>query len=208
MQGVRQINLTTEELNQLVFDYKETGNPDSAEKLFCACFGIISRKASVYPFNMRDEMLLAGYSGMIKAVKTFDPEKGSFNTHIDMPVRKAMDYYVRKNQAVYIPQKNKRSDFSFVRLQAENDDGLTLENVIGVDDPEKGLSEEAFLAKEALKVLDEMELLVINERYLNDNHKTLQAIADEVGKSKERIRQIESKALAKIKEEIEWTRKF
>ncbi len=52
---------------------------------------------------------------------------------------------------------------------------------------------------DALNELDERSRLVIQNRWLNDNKSTLQELAEKLGVSIERVRQIENAALAKIK---------
>ncbi|OXT02550.1 RNA polymerase factor sigma-32 [Notoacmeibacter marinus] len=51
----------------------------------------------------------------------------------------------------------------------------------------------------ALSVLNERELRIINERRLCDNGATLEALGDKLGISKERVRQIESRAMEKLR---------
>jgi len=53
--------------------------------------------------------------------------------------------------------------------------------------------------KKALNVLNERELHIIRTRRLNDDGKTLEALGEELGISKERVRQIESRAMEKLR---------
>jgi len=57
--------------------------------------------------------------------------------------------------------------------------------------------------EEAKKKLDSIEKFVLERRTLSDNPMTLQEIGDELKLSKERVRQIEKKALEKIKVAIQ-----
>ena len=52
----------------------------------------------------------------------------------------------------------------------------------------------------ALAILPEREQLIIRRRYLVEAASTLEALARELGISKERVRQIEARALAKLRE--------
>jgi RNA polymerase sigma-32 factor len=51
----------------------------------------------------------------------------------------------------------------------------------------------------ALKVLSEREIRIISERRLQDDAATLESLGERLGISKERVRQIESRALEKLK---------
>ncbi|MBI1868325.1 MAG: RNA polymerase factor sigma-32 [Methylocystis sp.] len=52
---------------------------------------------------------------------------------------------------------------------------------------------------DALAVLSERELRIVRERRLNENLVTLESLGDRLGISKERVRQIESRALGKLR---------
>jgi RNA polymerase sigma-32 factor len=56
--------------------------------------------------------------------------------------------------------------------------------------------------RDALKVLSEREMNILRERRLNEESKTLESLGDSLGISKERVRQIENRALAKLKAEL------
>ena len=53
--------------------------------------------------------------------------------------------------------------------------------------------------KEALHALNARELRIIEERRLNDEGATLEALGETLGISKERVRQIEARAMEKLK---------
>jgi len=54
----------------------------------------------------------------------------------------------------------------------------------------------------ALTVLNERELRIVRERRLQDNGATLEALGESLGISKERVRQIENRALDKLREAL------
>jgi RNA polymerase sigma-32 factor len=56
--------------------------------------------------------------------------------------------------------------------------------------------------RSALKVLNERELLIVKERRLQDEGATLEALGESLGISKERVRQIENRALEKLREAL------
>jgi RNA polymerase sigma-32 factor len=51
----------------------------------------------------------------------------------------------------------------------------------------------------ALAVLSERELRILRERRLNEEQATLESLGDRLGISKERVRQIENRAIEKLK---------
>ena len=64
-------------------------------------------------------------------------------------------------------------------------------------------SEQRFLGeaiKRALAVLTPREQLVIRKRYFEDAKHTFEAIGRELGVSKDRVRQLEARALAKLQD--------
>ena len=57
----------------------------------------------------------------------------------------------------------------------------------------------------AISDLDERSQLILKERWLTDDKPTLHELADKYGISAERIRQIEKKAMEKIRTNINWS---
>ncbi len=56
--------------------------------------------------------------------------------------------------------------------------------------------------RSALTVLNERELRIVKERRLKDEGATLEALGESLGISKERVRQIENRALEKLREAL------
>ena len=56
--------------------------------------------------------------------------------------------------------------------------------------------------RSALTVLNERELRIVRERRLRDNGATLESLGESLGISKERVRQIENRALDKLREAL------
>jgi len=98
----------------------------------------------------------------------------------------------------FIPRLNKASERSF---SLELGDDIPSEKTIEECHCEE--EEASFLLKAISTALNKNELYVINNRYLKDE-KTLQEIGDELGFTRERIRQIETKALGKIKKQYQF----
>tara|TARA_B100000965_G_C19561764_1_gene744843 strand:- start:356 stop:1219 length:864 start_codon:yes stop_codon:yes gene_type:complete len=55
------------------------------------------------------------------------------------------------------------------------------------------------IISDALKILNEREQIILQNRYLSENHKTLDILGKELKISKERVRQIEKDAMIKMK---------
>jgi RNA polymerase sigma-32 factor len=76
------------------------------------------------------------------------------------------------------------------------DDGALQDETVGeVIDGERRLT----WLRSALNVLNERELRIVSERRLRDEGATLEALGESLGISKERVRQIESRALEKLR---------
>lgn len=58
------------------------------------------------------------------------------------------------------------------------------------------------LVKAALRSLSEREKMIVCARIMNDDPPTLQALGDQLGVSKERVRQLEERACVKLRREI------
>ena len=76
-----------------------------------------------------------------------------------------------------------------------DDSALQDETVGDVIDGERRLT----WLRSALNVLNERELRIVSERRLRDDGATLEALGESLGISKERVRQIESRALEKLR---------
>ncbi len=120
----------------------------------------------------------------------------------------ADDYNVDKDKIIEIKNRFEHNDVS---LDNEIDDnGKTFLNFVESSymSPEEEAIEnekEQILKRELWKALDglnEREKYIIMNRYLTEEPKTLQEIGDEFGITRERVRQIEKRALEKIKKQL------
>jgi RNA polymerase sigma-32 factor len=124
----------------------------------------------------------------------------------------ANDLNVTKEDIIEMEQRMSSRDFS---LDAPFDEGheLTHLDLLQEDSP----NQEETLAREeekkiqerevlnAMKRLNEKEIYVIKNRVMADSPLTLQEIGDHLKLSRERVRQIESEALKKLKKEFSTT---
>jgi RNA polymerase sigma-32 factor len=105
------------------------------------------------------------------------------------------------------------SDFSLNSLQ-QNEEGrewietIEDENSIGADrvDSERDHKKLKMWIEEALSTLNTREKRIVMDRKLVDKPRTLDSIGGELGVSKERVRQLETQALKKLKKHLEVNR--
>jgi RNA polymerase sigma-32 factor len=84
-------------------------------------------------------------------------------------------------------------------LELLEDTALDQESAL-IDHEERAKLED--VTKKALKKLDDRERFIISKRFMDDEPWTLQRIGDHFGTSRERVRQLESRALNKLRREI------
>ena len=102
-------------------------------------------------------------------------------------------------------------DFSLNALQSADDEGREWIDVLEDDAPEGAESfadsndqEQAKLwIQEAIENLTDREKLIIQRRKLTDDVETLETLGKDLGISKERVRQLESAALGKMRRALE-----
>ena len=102
------------------------------------------------------------------------------------------------------------SDTSFDPIQADDSSEIAPANYIADDDSNPADIIEAENYREmshqslqhALEQLDERSMKVIKRRWLTNSKATLHELADELGVSAERVRQIEKRALGKLKDHM------
>ena len=103
------------------------------------------------------------------------------------------------------------SDFSLNATQSSEDegrewidtiedDGVRASEIVETEHDTKALR--AWLV-EALKALNERERFIITERKLRDTPRTLESLGEELGLSKERVRQLEAAAFQKMRKRLE-----
>jgi RNA polymerase sigma-32 factor len=103
------------------------------------------------------------------------------------------------------------SDFSLNATQSSEDegrewidtiedDGVRASEIIETEHDTKALR--AWLV-EALNALNERERFIITERKLRDTPRTLESLGEELGLSKERVRQLEAAAFQKMRKRLE-----
>ncbi|MGR3514084.1 MAG: RNA polymerase factor sigma-32 [Paracoccaceae bacterium] len=103
------------------------------------------------------------------------------------------------------------SDFSLNATQSSDDEGrewietLEDENAVASETVEQAKDIETLRTwlVEALSALNERERFIVQERKLKDQPRTLESLGNELGLSKERVRQLEAAAFAKMRKNLE-----
>lgn len=148
-----------------------------------------------------DDLFSEGIIGLMKAIKTFNLSRG---VRLSSYAKKWIFFAIKKAMTQQSAIKN-----------------CFQENIISVDDlteeiPSKVATQEEVIMqdeiyfkqksmlKTALTYLSTKEKYVISHRCIYEKTKSLKIIANELGHSQERIRQIEKSSLEKIRKRIYW----
>lgn len=150
-------------------------------------------KKFVNPNNTFDDLLSDGIVGLIRAVEKFDYDRGfRFSTYATQVVRRNSYRTVVSNQ-----QERQKVVGGLQELDVEiSDEGRS--SAIS----EKRWHELRSRLAVMLDDLDRREKLIIRARFSLGSHRkvhTLQSLADRLGISKERVRQLERRAMEKLR---------
>ncbi len=151
-------------------------------------------KKFVNPQNRFDDLLSDGIVALIRAVDKFDVGLGfRFSTYATQVVRR------NTYRSVMEKQKDRQRNFGSI-----HENGIDFSD----DQKESSMSEQRWYELKArlslmLDHLDRREKFIIRARFSLGGHRriqTLQRLADKLGVSKERIRQLEKRALDKLRD--------
>jgi len=121
----------------------------------------------------------------------------------------ANDLGVRKKDVIEMESRLELSDVAFeihddddsyMPEQYISDPGATPEQLALNDNHQEDQHNKLY---QALSSLDERSIDILQSRYLKDEKSTLHTLADKYGVSAERVRQLENKAIKKLKERLE-----
>ena len=87
-------------------------------------------------------------------------------------------------------------------IEALEDDSAQAEELVGEDHARRALRE---WLVEAMAGLNDRERLIVRERKLRDDPRTLESLGQQLGLSKERVRQLEAAAFKKMRRRLEAT---
>ena len=121
----------------------------------------------------------------------------------------ATDLGVRKKDVIEMESRLQLNDVAFEVNDDEDtytpeqylsDPGETPEQLLLNDNSQKDQHNKLY---QALSSLDERSIDILQSRYLKEEKLTLHTLADKYGVSAERVRQLENKAIKKLKERLE-----
>jgi RNA polymerase sigma factor (sigma-70 family) len=147
-----------------------------------------------------DELFSDGCLTMLKAIDKFDYSRGfRFSTYA---------YHAISNFAYRKIANRKKERAKYKQLPPEQ----SMEETGAVKNPLMGTEtwdELSELLNQSIDTLDEREQLIVKSRFALGKHRktlTFQKLADQLGISKERVRQLEQRAVAKLKAVTQGTR--
>jgi len=156
----------------------------------------IARKFSKSMADFED-LLSEGNSILLYAIDKFDFSRGfRFSTYATHAIQRHFFRVIQRMQRKRRFEIDSPADLLLDTVTAPN---AAPENSTPTLTPE--------VLRQMAKLLDERELQIIQERFglrkKSESDKTLKVLSDEMGLSKERVRQLQHRALAKLREYLE-----
>jgi RNA polymerase sigma factor (sigma-70 family) len=170
-----------------------------------------------------DDATSVALIGLVQAAQLWKPDEGSFGMYAAIAMRHSLRRHAEREQrrngvarqdrilrhAYFAARPQQAHSFRLVPIDAPvtPDSADTIGDMLADSDtldPEAALIEKDEAAAARRRVADAMSVLDARERYIvirrfDDEPPTLDVLADEFGVSRERVRQIEEKALARLK---------
>lgn len=207
------------------------GESRACELLMMAHAGLIymsvngNRKRKIGFANIdTDETMQEARLWLVKTARQYDPSKGEFSTILnwclkasnntansgDPMIHVSRNYFMCRDKQKHLDKQALAAARKVVSIDAPIDEeGRTYEEVVpsNSDSPETACAaaETQALCHEALHVLDERERSIIEARYLDGTETILEEIAQKYGVTRERVRQLEARALRKMRQYLERT---
>ena len=196
----------------------KSGQEGAREQLVKSNMRLVLKVANDYKwFGMDFEDIVSnGTIGLLKAIDKFDPEKGAFSAcasaYINKYIRMALDSYRGIHTKRYDRMtQEERSSCIVESLNEKVGDGETeFAESLASDEASPSEAVEKASSIKAMhdaidSALDSREQYIVLKRYGLDGNEvlTLREIAERLGMTHERVRQIEVTALTKLRERLE-----
>lgn len=163
-----------------------------------------------------EDIVSNGTIGLLKAIDNFDPEKGGFSAYASAYINKYIRMGFDSCRGIHTKRYDRmtseeRSSCIVESLNEKLGDGETeFADSLASDDASPSEAVEKASSIKAMhdaidNALDAREQYIVRARYGLDGNEvlTLREIADKLGMTHERVRQIEVSALAKLRERLE-----
>ena len=202
----------------LLHNLFKSGQEGAREQLVRSNMRLVVKIANDYKrYGMSlEDVVSNGVIGLLKAIEMFDPEKGGFSAYasiyINKFIRMGFDSYRGIHTKRYDRMTSEERSVSVVESlnekigdgETEFAESLASDEVSPSEAVEKASSIKAM--HDAIdNALDSREQYIVRTRYGLDGNGvlTLREIAEKLGMTHERVRQIEVSALAKLRERLE-----
>ena len=202
----------------LLHNLFKSGQEGAREQLVRSNMRLVLKIANDYKRYRMDfeDIVSNGTIGLLKAIEMFDPEKGAFpqyaSAYINKYIRMGFDSYRGIHTKRYDRMTSEERSVSVVESlnekigdgETEFAESLASDEVSPSEAVEKASSIDA--VRDAIdNALDSREQFIIRSRYGLDGNGvlTLREIAEGLGMTHERVRQIEVSALTKLRERLE-----
>ena len=202
----------------LLHNLFKSGQEGAREQLVRSNMRLVLKIANDYKRYRMDfeDIVSSGTIGLLKAIEMFDPEKGGFSqyasAYINKYIRMGFDSYRGIHTKRYDRMTSEERSVSVVESlnekigdgETEFAESLASDEVSPSEAVEKASSIDA--VRDAIdNALDSREKFIVRARYGLDGNGvlTLREIAEGLGMTHERVRQIEVSALTKLRERLE-----
>ena len=209
--------LSNEETVSL-YSLLKSGVESAREKLVRGNMKLVLKIANDYKRYRMDfeDIVSNGTIGLLKAIEMFDPEKGAFPQYASAWINKCIRMGFDSYRGIHTKRYDRmtREERSSCIVESLNEkvgdgetefaDSLASDEVSPSEAVEKASSIKAM--HDAIdNALDNREKFVVRARYGLDGNGvlTLREIAEKLGMTHERVRQIEVSALTKLRERLE-----
>ena len=209
--------LSNEEIVSLHNLFK-SGQEGAREQLVRSNMRLVLKVANDYKWFGMDfeDIVSSGTIGLLKAIDKFDPEKGAFSACASAYINKYIKMALDSCRGIHAKRYDRmtQEERSSCIVESLNDkvgdgdtefaDSLASDEMSPSEVVEKASSIKAM--HDAIdSALDSREQFIIRSRYGLDGNGvlTLREIAERLGMTHERVRQIEVSALAKLRERLE-----
>ncbi len=203
--------LSAEEEFELARQYRQ-GDLEAGQKIVTSNLRFVLKQSQSY-FHMGYsplEIIQEGNMGLVKAVTRFDPEREvRFICYAIWWIKAYIKNFIHKSYQVHTGRlthaKSLISLDCIMSSDGENDE--TLLDHLMCDRPDQ---EETYAGKERYSyllnllesdppVLSQREAFIIRQRFFTDPPATLKDISQVIGVTRERVRQIEARSLARLR---------